>query len=268
MQNPEIEIRLVRRRLYQDDRHWNFPVNLYPFNTFYFILGGDGHVKTGDTVTALLPGYVYLIPANTLFSCWCDHSIYKLYVEAYAEYFPGFDVFSGIHTVKARKISSSFIRKLIRKNTDNPADLLCFRGMIAEIISGFIDHSYEPPSPQAYLFQPVLLKIQNEFSPQLNIEELASSCGISSSTLYHKFKKIYGCSLKQYIVHMLMCHLREELITSDLTLLQLAEKYHFCDPYYLSAFFKKHAGVYPAAYRSTREQFLISYPPSESGGFA
>ena len=91
----EPEIRIVRRCRYQDDAHWNYPVNLYPFDTFYFIRGGDGAVKVGNTVTNLEHGRVYLIPANTQYSCWCTTEIDKLYVEAYVEILPGLDVFFG-----------------------------------------------------------------------------------------------------------------------------------------------------------------------------
>jgi len=61
--------------------------------------------------------------------------------------------------------------------------------LFKSFISGLIGHSCEPPLPQAYLFQPVLLKIQNGLFLQLNNEKPGSSCGIPSSTMYRKFKK-------------------------------------------------------------------------------
>lgn len=249
MQEPEIGIRIVRRSFYENDSRWNYPVNLYPFDTFYFVLGGDGFVKIGGTVTPLRPGYAYLLPARTVYSCWCKSSICKLYVEAHVEYAPGFDVFSSLGRAAERRVGCAEIRRLVRRNTSDPADALWFRGAFMQQVAAFLDTVRLPPAPPSPLWAPVLHRIGQQLSPRLSVEQLAADFGLPVSTLSHGFKAAVGCSPKQYIVRLLMSRLCEELITTDKTLLQLSEEFHFCDPYYLSAFFKKHQGVGPAEYR-------------------
>ena len=80
MTSDLISIKILRSITYRDNAHWNHPINYYPYNSIYFIRGGDGHIRVGDMQWDLLPGWAYLIPANTMFSCWCDRFIDKLYV--------------------------------------------------------------------------------------------------------------------------------------------------------------------------------------------
>ena len=72
------QIRIVRAVHFQDGPQWNHPFNRYPYNTLYFVMGGDGFVTINGKTTALEAGYVYLIPPDTTFSCWCETAIEKL----------------------------------------------------------------------------------------------------------------------------------------------------------------------------------------------
>ena len=96
------QIRIVRAVHFQDGPQWNHPFNRYPYNTLYFVMGGDGFVTINGNTTALEAGYVYLIPPDTTFSCWCETAIEKLYVDVFAEIVPGCDLFSERNAI-ARK---------------------------------------------------------------------------------------------------------------------------------------------------------------------
>ncbi len=250
MSGTALSLRIVRAVDYTDDEHWNYPVNLYPHHTAYFILDGDGHVRIGEKVIDLEPGHVYLLPANTLFSCWCTRAIHKLYVEFYLETASGTDVFFGLSDVLTHPHSTQQTETLIRCMAgNNMRDQLRFEGSLMLAISDLMDENAPPTRGDLTRLGPILQAIAQHLTADLRIADLARSHGWLASSLSRTFAKTYGCSPKQYIARLLVNVLKRDLLLTDMSLNELAAKYHFCDAYYLSNFFKRHMGVSPQSYR-------------------
>jgi AraC-like DNA-binding protein len=246
----DLTIKIVRSVAYHNDAHWNYKVNIYPFNTLYFVLGGDGFVQTGELVTKLRAGYVYLIPANTYYSCWCETFIDKLYVEVYVELVPGRDIFFGLTGIYEMPFSIELIHDMVRLNTTGLRDRLLFRGELEKAIALFIGERQKPLDSDAMKFKQILDDIALNLSADIRLGDIARKYGWHPSALSRAFKQAFHCGLKSFVDQLLMNTLKQELITGTKSLKVLATEYRFCDAYYLSAFFKKHEGSSPLQYRN------------------
>lgn len=250
MSGAALSLRIVRAIDYANDAHWNHPVNLYPHHTAYFVLGGDGHVRVGEQVLDLQAGHSYLIPANTLYACWCNSSIRKLYVEFYLETASGLDVFLGQNHILTHSFPVEKTQALLRDMAGRTTrDQLRFEGGLMCAIADMMGEQSPTPREDVTRLGPVVQDIVHHLNAELRIADLARRHGWQASSLSRAFVKAYGCSPKQYMSRLLVNVLKRDLLLSDLSISELAAKYHFCDAYYLSNFFKRHMGISPQNYR-------------------
>lgn len=251
MLSSSFSLRVVRAVEYQNDERWNYPLNFYPHHTAYFVISGDGHMRIGNDTTDLQPGYCYLLPANTPFSCWCDHSIHKLYVEFYLQSTSGADVFFSCHRVLQHPFPIYRTAELLHSlAADDICGMMRFEGTLMHALADLISSSsLNLPKSETEL-APLLKDMEQHMSADLRIGELASRHGWHPSSLTRAFIKTYGCSPKQYMKGLLVNLLKRDLLLTDLSLRELAARYHFCDAYYLSAFFKRQMGLSPQHYRT------------------
>lgn len=270
---PDINTTVVHRVYYRDNDTWNHPVNIYPYNTLYLILKGDGQIRIGDHTTALLPGHIYLIPPNTLFSCWCENYIEKIYIDFHAEILPGLDVFRG-NRLLSSVVPIDDIKELITRGTTalpegedpafkylQPTDLagkLWFDSILLKLMSQLLPDDWQAPATQVLRHRAILDEIETNLSASLRMGDIARRHGWHPSALSRAFQKDFGCSIKEYSENLLSARLRQELVTTDKTIRELAAQYQFNDAYYMSAFFKRREGVSPSAYRRTNTRRMVS----------
>jgi len=245
----ELNVRIVRALQFQDNSRWNHHGMLYPYNTVYFVLGGDGHIRAGETVTDMQPGWAYLIPAHLRHDVWCSTAVEKAYVDVHAELLPGTDVFSGRREVASLHLGLDRCRSIHACCRGGVRDRLMLRGELLLVLAGFMTEEPQAVSARMNDFVPMIEDMQQHLSARLRREEIAARYGWHPSALSRAFKQVFGCGIKQYVEKLLVARLAEELLLTDKTLQQLSTEYGFCDAYYLSAFFKRHIGMSPMAYR-------------------
>jgi len=245
----DLNIRIVHALHYHGGQEWNYPGMIHPYNTVYFVIGGDGHIRLNGETTDMLPGYVYLIPPQLCHDTWCDTHVEKVYVDVHVELLPGWDVFSDERRVLCQFIGEERCARMSTLCGGGVRERLMLRGELSLVLSAFMQKEPEPVSAKMAVFLPMLTYIQRSLSAQLRRSELAERFGWNPSVLSRSFKQVFGCSLKQYIEKLLCTRLAEELLLTQKTLQQLADEYGFCDGYYLSAFFKRCMGMSPLKYR-------------------
>ena len=86
----------------------------------------------------------------------------------------------------------------------------------------------------------------------LKVEEVSEHLGYNADYISRLFKANYGKSLKEYINDVKISHIKQLLLTSNLSLTDIACSTGFDDYKYFLKFFKYHEGVTPT-------QFLKSY---------
>ena len=77
-------------------RDWLHKNICSPFHRLYFILGGSGTIKNKNRTVSLLPGHVYLIPANSEWSYSCENEMEQFFLHIKINLMNGLDVFQDI----------------------------------------------------------------------------------------------------------------------------------------------------------------------------
>ena len=65
----ELQVRIVRALRFSGDPRWNYQALIYPYNTLYYVTGGDGHIRVNGFVTDMKAGFssaIFAVFAFTL----------------------------------------------------------------------------------------------------------------------------------------------------------------------------------------------------------
>lgn len=82
-------------------------------------------------------------------------------------------------------------------------------------------------------------------------EDLARECGISLSQFKRRFRAESGEPFKQWLDRERLRQISSHLQTGDLSLKEIAFEYGFSSPSHFSAWFRRHCGSAPLAYRKS-----------------
>ena len=87
---------------------------------------------------------------------------------------------------------------------------------------------------------------------QMSVAELACAFFLSERTLRDRFKKEFGQSPKEYILCKKMQAAQNLLLSTTLSIQQIAEMLGYSSVYYFSKAFRLYAGVSPKAFRTAQ----------------
>jgi len=105
-----------------------------------------------------------------------------------------------------------------------------------------------PNSPLSYIRN----YMADNLSTKHNISSLAENAGISKFHFIRKYQKYFGISPLQDLLRMRLEAACNLLISTEMTLKEIAEKTGFCDQYHFSRIFKKHLKITPGNFRYGR----------------
>ena len=94
--------------------------------------------------------------------------------------------------------------------------------------------------------------IKSHLSLQLGIAELAANAFVSESTLAKKFKAEVGMTIGCYIDETILFEAEQLLTKTELSVLEISERFGFCDQFYFSRRFKAKYGETPQRYRKMK----------------
>ena len=94
--------------------------------------------------------------------------------------------------------------------------------------------------------------IQENFSKQITIKELADNVSLSSSYFLKIFKKLANITPTEYLITIRLANAKRFLSETDLTISEIAEQCGYSDAAYFSYYFKKSFGLTPCEYRSNQ----------------
>ena len=93
--------------------------------------------------------------------------------------------------------------------------------------------------------------IESHLTLQLKISEIAEKTFAATSTLTRNFKRETGMSIGQYIDESIMFQAQRMLLSSNASILEISEKFGFCDQFYFARRFKEKFEVSPREYRKS-----------------
>lgn len=239
----------------ENGAHWVGNEISPPFSRLYYIADGDPYIISDGHIKPLEPGKCYLIPTGYSFRHACKTSMEQLYFHLNLIDFNEIDLLHSIDRVIECTTGVEKIRQLIgySKSGDLNSELLLRQEITASILQMVADNGIHLRT--AHYSRCVLLAmeyIKKHVSLRLGISELAEHAFVSESTLSKKFKNEIGITIGSYIDERVMLETERLLLKSDLTVLQISERYGFCDQFYFSRRFKAKYGETPQKYRKNR----------------
>lgn len=98
----------------------------------------------------------------------------------------------------------------------------------------------------------IIYKIEEKLTEKIEYKELAKIIGTSSYTMQRIFAFLTGITLTEYIRKRRLSTAAEELLTTDIRIIDLALKYQYNSPIAFTNSFKKMNGISPQMLRKTK----------------
>ena len=105
----------------------------------------------------------------------------------------------------------------------------------------YINDDYDKLKPAKQL-------LDEQYANNIAISDLAAVCGFSETHFRRLFQKTFHCSPTEYRLNKRLLHAKELLLSSELTINEIAVIVGFEDANYFSRIFKLHVGMSPSKY--------------------
>ena len=91
--------------------------------------------------------------------------------------------------------------------------------------------------------------IQEHYSQEISLDEIAAYCGISPAYLSRIFAKEQGRGIQEYLTALRLQNAKQLLATTDRKIYEIAVQSGYPDAVYFNKVFKKNTGMTPKEYR-------------------
>jgi AraC-like DNA-binding protein len=99
-------------------------------------------------------------------------------------------------------------------------------------------------------FEEIASYLRSRFNETLGLQELAQMYAMSTNQLYYLFTKFVGMGPGDYLIEYRLNRAKELLLTTDLSIQEIAASTGYFDPLYFSRAFKKRYAKTPSAFRT------------------
>lgn len=251
----KLEIEISRSGYAHLDKMWNRTNVEDPFSRLYYIKNGTGHLKCNGKTISLKAGMVYLIPAGTEFSYWCeeDEELEKVYFHislVSVEHYDLFTQVSGIFSLPINEVGAEEVFASYGK--DRYWNMMQIKTILYRTVTCFFEEcGMKRTSVKTYseTVRRAMRYIQRNLSIRLKTEEVARNLFISESTIRKVFKAETGMTVGDYIDELIFLKAKRMLTKKGTSLKDISVKLGFCDQFYFSRRFKEKYGITPSQYR-------------------
>ena len=237
------------------DRNWGFGNDNEPYARLYYINSGKAYIFKDDLNIKLLPGMLYLIPPYSGFSSGCHDKVEIFWLHFTADFFYSASFFNFVK-LRNRLVQQkpeetvAVIKKIIRTYNDNNAgSKLVSKGLLMQLLAGFIEDESSLKSFNLNRFAPLLDYIDKHINRKLKVSELAKKASLERAYFSTLFSKTFGVSLKEYISRKKIEHARFMLMDRNKKVDTVGKELGFIDGFHFSRTFKKYTGSSPREFR-------------------
>ena len=259
---------------------WDYTDVYGPFHRLYLVTGGEGIVQHHGQEFHLLENVLHLVPAYTPSGYHCDSFLEILYVHFSCELEDHFDLFSEMpfqYQLEAGDPDQMLFERLLelnpgmelkeydpkkydqklhfqrRMNYANDVPLATFlesKAIMLRYLSEFINPELQQADTREhpYIEKTIRFISENE-SENLTVSQLADIVSLTPDHFSKIFKKTIGVRPIEYIHRKRLQRVKLLLLTTDLSVAQIAEQVGFSSSTYLLRIFRKHTGVTLMQYR-------------------
>lgn len=260
---------------------WNYKNILSPFNRLYLITEGEAWVSFDNITYHLTPGKLFLIPKFMFHSYCCKTEMEHFYLCFFDELafceslYESFEFNFLVDAQRGDAILFERLNKLNpegRINNPNPAsydnskslysftknrkqlsiaDIIEIQGIIYQLVSRFITRN----SKQSQLiashkrFSKLTNYIHKHLDAHISLNDLAEMACLSPDYLSKQFLDVMGVRPLEYVNRIRIERAQMLLVTTDLSVKQIAEKVGIASNSYFSTLFKKQTLCTPEKYK-------------------
>lgn len=133
---------------------------------------------------------------------------------------------------------------------------LCFYQLLMILIEHAVEENAKGPYQEA-LSEPILdvvFYIEENYEKNITLEEMAEKSGYSEGYFSRLFSKQLGISFSEYLGNVRLRHVQSLLISTDLSITDIALETGFQYPGNMTSFFKQKIGMTPFTYRKEQRK--------------
>ena len=246
--NINLNILEINRTILNDS--WKSKKVHSPYSRIYYIIDGEGYLKTEDGIITMKPGNLYFIPIGKVFDYGCNSSLEKIFIHLNLLLDNKLDFFSSLDKIAV----------LPADNIEEICTLFKNRGIFSRIaLKGLIYHDLLRVAnssmkdytiiPHSKIVSDAIAFINAHLSIKLNIREISDACFVSPSLLRKKFFEETNTSIGKYIDERITFEAEQMLSKGDLSIDLISERLGFCDRFYFTRRFKEQTGMTPGVYK-------------------
>jgi len=230
---------------------WHGTVTAPPCSRLYFIEEGGFRITGSDgTVTELCAPACWLLPSGYSFRFRCDTSMDHTYFHLRLTDVDGLDLLSALPRPVSAPLYPPADPQGIHTAGSIAENLRCLSavyGTLAALLdANHIRLSQPHYSPEIRL---ALETVRRRLSVQLTAAEIAREVHLAVSTLQRNFRRETGMSIGEYTHSLIMQQAHQLLLSTDLPIAAISERFGFCDQFYFSRRFREKFGMPPSRLR-------------------
>lgn len=222
-----------------------------------FHISGNIYQVTPGTVMIISPNtpYSYHNPAGDYMDDWLHFHV--LPMGTFTMYFPHLNI---PIPAGAAEVYTTLLRQILWEHSYTSAPYAqeninkLFEVILNHLRAALTQNKYrEPIVPYADKLRAIRLDIQSDPTNTADIAGCAKSLGISQSYFQHIYTQLFGTSYQKDVIYFRTEHAKNLLLTTDLSMEQIAELCGYNSPVHFYRQFKKLAGITPASFRKANK---------------
>ena len=229
----------------------------------YLLTEGRAEMRLSTGTLELLPGRVYFIPAFSVLSGSVSGKMNKYYIHFQVDstLLDIYRYLSDDLSVPVTPITETLFDTVLENYASSSiSSRLKVQGAMNLIMSDFIS-GINTDKMTLLRFSPVLEYINDNFTRDIRLEELAALMKISTMYFSNTFKRVFNISPKQYILNKRLIESQRLLLETQLSVKEIAYSVGFDNENYFSEFFSARVGIPALRFRNrelprTRESIL------------
>lgn len=248
----QLSIEILDHGYFVGGRQWNQYNVVSPFSRIYYMVADAGWLETEHGRIDLVPGAMYLIPANTRVNLRTDERIEKMYFHVNCR-FASTDILDGLNRCYTLPLPADMLQLLVSAYQGSGLEsLMMFKGLAYMTLATFMQERLPDLSGRLALasqYQTLYAHVEANLSAGLSAPDVCSALGLSYESERRQFRRDNGITLHQYIQGRLIQKAALELLMTNSTIQEVAGRLGFQDEFYFSRLFKQKMEYSPREYR-------------------
>lgn len=277
-------MKLWDAELINGSTHFRIGKQLTITHALLVLLGGEGTLDRDGRSCRMRPDTVYVCPPNTTFGMTTANG------DEFAVVILRIGLF-GESTRSKRKLQALTAVNWLPAGSEIAVEP---HGRLADLCRSIIEHgaSHDPLQrwraqleAQELLYETLVAAkekprantgsalarakayMEQNYSQELTIEQLAGIVEVSPKYFVDLFKKTYGISALDHLTEIRMANAKRLMLRSERKLKDIAHEVGYDDEFYFSRKFKKVNGLSPSQFMRRRERKIAAYGSASVTGF-